>query len=124
MDPIQTNPSDVPASQPAKFPVWLCLAGIVFMICWIGAFMVLGTAMMMATVMANASGAATTSAHMLFIGGVFFGNLLAGAAGIPGGLAFFLRGRRWMMFWIFAGLLLAGVASVAVGFGIFFLSAS
>jgi len=124
MDEVQTTPPDVSASQAAKFPVWLCLVGIVFMICWIGSFVVFGMAMMMATLMANDSGAATNSSHMLFIGCVFFGNLLAGAAGVLGGLAFFMRGRRWLMFWIFAGLLLAGVASVAIGFGMFFAAVS
>lgn len=94
------------------------------MVCWIGAFVMVGTVLMMATLMANGSGAASNTSHMMLIGGAFFGNLLAGAAGVPGGLAFFLRGRRWLMVWIFAGLLIAGVLAVAIGFGIFFASAS
>ena len=74
--------------------------------------------------MANDSGAASSDQHMSLIGGILGGQFLAGAAGIPGGLAFFWRSaRKWL--WIsFAILFIAGAIWQILAFLSFFRAAS
>ena len=98
----------------------MTVIGVLFMVGWLCAAFLLGGAKLLASMMANDSGAASGNAHLAFIGGVMGGQLLTGLAGIPGGLAFFLKGRRKAMILIFLALLVTGIAIQAVAFVSFF----
>ena len=104
--------------------VLLVVGGVIFTIGWIALHFVWGMMAFMANVMANASGAASTDSQMVLILGMLFGQVLAGAAGIPGGLAFFTEGKRRLLLLIFAGLFLSGAAIQAGAFAYFFSSAA
>jgi hypothetical protein len=104
------------------FSVPLMVCGILFIILWIIAHLAWGTMALMANVMANDSGAASTEKQMTLIFGMLGGQVLAGAAGIPAGLAFFWRGRRKLLLWLFAGLFVTGALLQAGVFYSFFTS--
>jgi hypothetical protein len=72
---------------------WRVVLGVLFMAVWIVGHVIWATMALMGTAMANDSGAATSEAHVSLMGGVLGGQVVAGLAGIPGGLAFFWRGR-------------------------------
>ena len=74
----------------------------------------------MANLMANDSGSASTDRHLLLIGGMIAGQILAGLAGIPAGLAVFWRGRRQILLMIFLWLFLLGIVLQVVVFASFF----
>lgn len=83
--------------------------GILFAGLWVTAHIVWGSMALMGTLMANDAGAATSDQHVAMMGGVLGGIVMAGAAGIPGGLAFFWRGaRKWL--WISFALFFVGGA--------------
>jgi hypothetical protein len=67
------------------------------------------TMALMGTAMANDSGAASSEAHVSLMGGVLGGQVVAGLAGIPGGLAFFWRGARKVLWLLFGVLFVSGV---------------
>jgi hypothetical protein len=79
---------------------------------------------LMGTLMANDAGGASSDQHMAFVGGMLGGQILAGAAGIPGGLAFFWRSlRKWL--WItFATLVVGGAVWQVVAIQSFITAAS
>ncbi|MCM2257691.1 MAG: hypothetical protein NDJ94_18815 [Vicinamibacteria bacterium] len=100
------------------------VAGITFMVVWIAAHAVWASLSFMASVMANDSGAASAGAHMLLIFGMLGGQVLAAAAGIPAGLAFFWRDKRRTLLIAFAILFVAGAVAQIVSFSGFFTNAS
>ncbi len=100
----------------------LVIVGIFFIVIWIIAHIAWGTMALMANVMANDSGAASTEKQMTLIFGMLGGQILAGAAGIPAGLAFFWRGRRKLLLWLFAALFVIGALLQAGVFYNFFSS--
>lgn len=103
---------------------WLLAAGIVFMVGWIGLHGVWAALSGMASLMANDSGAASNGAHMTLILGMLAGQVVAGAAGIPGGLVFFWRGKRWWMLGSFVVLFGVGAVTQWAAFHAFFAAAS
>ncbi|MDZ4290037.1 MAG: hypothetical protein U0984_18875 [Prosthecobacter sp.] len=112
-----------PGSSPAVTGL-LVLAGIVFTVLWIVAHVTWATMSLMGTLMANDSGAASNDQHMALMGGMLGGQIVAGAAGIPGGLAFFWRGKRKLLLILFAILFVAGALWQVAAFYSFFSSAS
>lgn len=120
MNPEKESHAALPSAQKARFSVWLCVLGILVIVCWISITALVGALMGMASLMANDSGAASNHAHLLLILGVGAGELLVMVAGIPGGLAIFWRGRRRLLLWTFGALLVVGVACVGASLMIFF----
>ena len=94
--------------------------GLIFVVIWLAGSFVLGTMQLMASVMANDSGAASADTHMTLIGGMMAGQLLTSLAGIPAGLAFFWRSWRKRLLWTFGLLLVAGLAIQILSFTSFF----
>ena len=92
-------------SSPAKGASALSLVlGLLFAGLWLCGHVVWGSMALMGTLMANDAGSASTDQHMAMMGGVLGGIVMAGAAGIPGGLAFFWRSARkwlWLSFALF-----------------------
>lgn len=111
--------SPLPARPPVKTAL-LVSGGVLFTVLWILAHVVWAYMAFIANVMANDSGRATGEQQMWLIGGMFAGQVLAGAAGIPAGLAFFWRGRRKRLLGIFAAVFLAGVLCQGIAFFHFF----
>ncbi len=74
----------------------------------------------MANLMANDSGAAAPEQHMALLLGMLGGQILTAAAGVPGGLAFFWRGRRRALAGWFAILFVIGAFAQAWAFHAFF----
>lgn len=97
----------------------ICL-GLIFIVLWLAGAFVLGTMKLMASVMANDSGAASPDAHMTLIGGMMAGQILTGLAGIPAGLAFSWRSWRKRLLWTFGALLIVGLAIQILSFTSFF----
>ncbi|MDZ4401356.1 hypothetical protein [Prosthecobacter sp.] len=98
------------------------ICGVLFIVLWIIAHVAWGMMSLMANVMANDSGAASGDTHMTLIVGMLGGQILAGGAGIPAGLAFFWRGRRKLLLWLFAALFASGALIQAGVFWSFFSS--
>jgi len=88
---------------------WMVVLGVLFAGVWIAGQVVWATMALMGTVMANDSGAASSEAHVSLMGGVLGGQVVAGLAGIPGGLAFFWRGARKVLWLLFGVLFVSGV---------------
>lgn len=82
--------------------------GILVMLAWSLPWFLVAVVSLMGTLMANDSGAASSSAHLLLVAGVFAGFFLVGLAGIPAGLAFFLQGKSRV-------LLIAALGAVVLG---------
>ncbi len=97
----------------------LMVLGVVFACGWIGLHFVWGVMAMMGNLMANDAGRASSDQHMMLILGALAGQVLAGAAGIPAGLAFFWRGRRKLLLGIFLAAFLSGVLLQAGAFWLF-----
>lgn len=97
----------------------ICL-GLIFIVLWLAGAFVLGAMNLMASVMANDSGAASTDAHMTLIGGMMAGQILTGLGGIPAGLAFFGLSWRKRLLWTFGALLIVGLAIQILSFTSFF----
>ncbi len=104
--------------------VLLMIGGVVFALGWIALHLVWGMMALMANVMANDSGAASTDNQMILILGMLAGQVLAGSAGIPGGMVFFMKGKRKLLLMIFGGLFLTGAALQAGAFYYFFSTVS
>ena len=114
--------SDTPTTQVAKggVSVVMVICGILFIALWLCGAAALGMMKLMASLMANDSGAASNEAHMTLIFGMMGGQLLTGLAGIPAGLAFFWRGWRKRLLWTFAIMLVVGLLIQAAAFFNFF----
>jgi hypothetical protein len=102
----------------------LIIGGILFAGLWIAAHFVWASMALMGTLMANDAGAATSDQHVAFMGGMLGGQILAGAAGIPGGLAFFWRSLRKWLWILFAALFVGGAVWQVVAFQSFTTAAS
>lgn len=96
------------------------LAGAAFAAIWISAHFVWASMSLMGTLMANDSGSASTDKHVSLIFGMAGGQIVAALAGIPGGTAFFWRGKRSLMLCLFAILFLAGALWQILAFFFFF----
>ena len=70
---------------------------------------------LMGTLMANDAGSVSASAQTRMILLVLGGQILAGAAGIPLGLAIFWRARRKLLIRVFAALVGIGFLLVILG---------
>lgn len=119
---MSATPAPTETSPAAR--VALIILGILFILIWIAAHLVWGTMALMANVMANDSGSVSADQHSTLILGMLAGQVAAGAAGIPAGLAFFWRGKRKLLLWLFALLFLAGAAAQVLAFSYFFTTAS
>jgi len=109
-----------PQESRKRISLWLVASGIVFIILWLAGAFVLGTMKLMASLMANDSGAASGEEHETLIFGMMGGQLLTGLAGIPAGLAFFWRGWRKRLLWTFLIMLIIGILIQAAAFCNFF----
>ena len=109
MKKISTNP-----------PAWHVALGILFMILWLGGAFILGAMKLMASVMANDSGSASTNSHLGLIAAVMGGQVISGLAGVPGGLAFFSPGKRKKLWGIFFAMLVGGVLIQGAAIYLFF----
>ena len=118
------NPAAEPAARGGLAATALLAGGLLIVVLWPCAWLVWGALSLMGTLMANDSGQAGNAAHGALILGMAGGQILAGAAGVPLGLSLFLRGRRRMMLWVFAGLLLAGLLAQGLAVYVFFLALS
>lgn len=88
----------------------MIILGVVFMVVWITGHAVWASLSFVANAMANGSGAASAESQMTLIGGMLAGQILCAGAGIPGGMAFFMRTLRARLWWIFATLFILGAA--------------
>jgi hypothetical protein len=101
----------LPPASPPALPVskgWLA-GGIIFIVVWLAGHGLWMTLSLIGSVMANDSGRVSNERHETLIFGLLAGQLLAGAAGIPGGLAFFWRKKRKALLWLAGGLFVLGV---------------
>lgn len=96
------------------------LLGVLFALLWLTGAALLGFFKFMAGVMANDSGTASHETHLALISGLMIGQALTALAGIPAGLAFFMRRARKKLLWTFALLLVAGIAFQAISIRSFF----
>ena len=103
---------------------WMVVLGVLFMGVWIVGHVIWATMALMGTAMANDSGAASSEAHVSLIGGVLGGQVVAGLAGIPGGLAFFWRGARKGLWVLFGVLFVSGAVWQVLAFQSFVSAAS
>ena len=95
------------------------IVGVLLCAAWIAGTVVVITLSFMGTLMANDAGTVSASAQAAMVALVFVGQILAGAAGIPLGLACFWRTRRKVLLVIFAAVLGSGVLLQVVGVGTF-----
>lgn len=109
----------VPAAKDGVSVPWM-ICGILFIVLWIIAHLAWAGLAFIADVMANDSGKASSDQAAMLIFGMLGGQVLCGAAGIPAGLAFFLRGKRKLLLWLFAFLFVAGALIQAGVFYSFF----
>jgi hypothetical protein len=100
--------------------ILLVLLGILFGAVWISAHIALSYMALIANLMANDSGHASLGQHMSLMCGILGGQIVAGSAGIPGGLAFFWRGKRKWLLGTFAVLFLSGAILQVLALDLFF----
>ena len=89
---------------------WSALGGVAFIVVWLMAAVAWAVMSLMGSLMANDSGSVSADRHMKMLVWLVVGEILAAAAGIPGGLAFFWAAHRTHMLIGFAGLLVTGAA--------------
>lgn len=94
----------------------LVILGVVFILVWLAVAAVLGVMMLMPALMVNDSGRLSGDQHLGIMSGMYGGLLLLGLAGVPAGLAFFWRGWRARLLWIFGGLLGGGILVEVITF--------
>lgn len=120
------NPPPPPPPPPALpkqgFDTTLMVVGILFILAWVGVHVVWGALSGMANLMANDSGRASSDAQVMLIVTFLAGVIVAGAAGIPAGMAIFWRGKRLMFLGLFVVLFLAGAACEWMAWSHFFTS--
>jgi hypothetical protein len=109
--------SDLPPAPPSDTPPvapLLVIGGILFIIIWAAACLLLMSLSLFGALMANDSGAASNDQHGGFLIGLFLSQIVITAAGLPAGLAFFWRRRRLMLLAFFlGGLSLGGIGLFA-----------
>ncbi len=105
-DPL---PPDSGAAPKPGVSVPMLILGILFIVVWLTGATLLGLLKFMVGVMANDSGAVSNETHMGVISGLMVGQALTATAGIPAGLAFFMRAARKKLLWAFALLLVTGI---------------
>ena len=86
----------------------LVVLGLLFFCAWIYAHCLWAAMCIIPNLMANDSGRAGLSEHLSLFIGMFSGQALAAAAGIPGGLFFFWHGKRLLMLILFVVLFVVG----------------
>ena len=91
------------------------LLGSAVALLWVAGAIVLASLSLMGTLMANDAGDVSASAQTRMVLLVLGGQILAGAAGIPLGLAVFCSSARGLLLRLFAGLLIVGVLLVIGG---------
>lgn len=92
----------------------MTVLGIGFIVLWLAACLVWAVLSFPGGLMANASGSFSPRAHMWMLAGLLLGQLVAAAAGIPAGLAFFHEETRSSLLWTFGWLLGGGIAIQAI----------
>ena len=91
------------------------LAGTTLALVWIAGASLVTSLSLMGTLMANDAVSVSAAAQTRMILLVLGGQILAGVAGIPLGLAIFWRARRKLLVRIFAALLATGSLFVVLG---------
>jgi len=95
------------------------LAGIALVLAWLAGASLLISLSLMGTLMANDAGDVSAAAQTSMILLVLGGQILAGASGLPLGLAIFWRARRRLLVRLFAGLLGTRLLLVVLGIYVF-----
>lgn len=95
------------------------LAGLLIATIWIAAATLIVSLSLMGTLMANDSGEVSAAAQTKMVLLVLGGQILAGLAGLPLGLALFWRTRRKLLLRVFAWLLGVGLLLVVAGVYVF-----
>lgn len=90
-------------------------AGTALALVWVAGAILIASLSLMGTLMANDAGTASAAAQTRMVLLVLGGQILAGAAGIPLGLAFFWHTKRKLLLRIFAGLLGVGLLLAILG---------
>lgn len=93
----------------------LIVSGLALTAAWVAGAIVIATMSLMGTLMANDAGNAPASSQTTMVLMVLGGQILAGAAGIPAGLACFWRSRRKFLLILCATLIVLGVLAQAAG---------
>jgi len=97
----------------------LIFAGLLVATIWIAGASLVTSLSLMGTLMANDSGEVSAEAQTKMVLLVLGGQIVAGLAGLPLGLAVFWRTRRKLLMRVFAWLLGIGVLLVVVGVYVF-----
>jgi hypothetical protein len=105
--------------NPATANALRVLLGCAIALAWIAGASLVISLSLMGTLMANDAGTVSAEAQTQMVLLVLGGQLLAGAAGIPLGLAVFWRARRKLLLRLCAGLLGAGLLAALLGVYIF-----
>ena len=95
------------------------LLGSAVALLWIAGAIVIASLSLMGTLMANDAGDASATAQTNMVLLVLGGQILAGLAGLPLGLALIWRARRKVLLGAFAALLGAGALAVLSGVYVF-----
>jgi hypothetical protein len=91
------------------------LTGFALSLLWIAGAIVLASLSLMGTLMANDAGDVSASSQTRMVLLVLGGQILAGAAGVPLGLAVFWSSARKRLLRLFAILLAAGAFMIVIG---------
>ena len=105
--------------SPATAKALRSLGGTLLAAFWIAGASLIVSLSLMGTLMANDSGEVSAKAQTKMVLLVLGGQILAGLAGLPLGLAVFWRTRRRLLLRIFAWLLGVGVLLIVVGVYVF-----
>jgi hypothetical protein len=105
--------------NPATANALRILAGTSLALVWIAGASLVISLSLMGTLMANDAGTASAAAQTKMVLLVLVGQILAGAAGLPLGLAVFWRARRKLLVRIFAVLLGGGLLLLVLGVYVF-----
>ena len=111
-----------PASPLAKGA--LAVVGVIFICGWLGVHAIWASMSLMASLMANDSGSASSGTHGAFILGLMAGEALTAIAGIPAGLAFFWAAKRKQLLIAFVSLFVVGAGIQVISFTSFFQATS
>lgn len=95
------------------------LSGLLLAMLWIAGASLVISLSLMGTLMANDAGTVSPEAQTNMVLLVLGGQILAGAAGIPLGLAVFWRTKRKLLLRMFAGLLGVGLLLIILGVYVF-----
>lgn len=105
--------------NPATANALRLLGGTLLAALWIAGASLVVTLSLMGTLMANDSGEVSAAAQTKMVLLVLGGQISAGLAGLPLGLAVFWRARRKLLLRVFAWLLGIGLLLVIVGVYVF-----